>query len=348
MSKGNMDYLFSEESDETLVRVIEYGRPKTKKTWWAGKAAEAGFNVILLDGDNGFHILKEIPETIRNNRIVRVNCVDNIGDPVFAPFTIKLLKNKKILWNDSKKIEQLGFAGLEEDCNYMYLDLRKLTKNDVLVLDSWSQYCVSLNLRFAKENNLDLTAANKWEWDGYAYSGMLVDWTLNSLMSLPCHVVVIGHETTYEKYRGTGRNRQLVSTTIVMRSTSNPKAMTVPAPFSDTLYFFSVGSSVKIDTRAEDGRLGGSRAIPPAVYDWDKLQFTDVCKAYNISIPGNPEREYDNAAVEFFRAGEELPEEIIGKKKTIGTTTKPVEAAPIPNTISAGRTGVTLAGLMKK
>ena len=43
----------SNEESGMLLRELFYGPPKTRKTWLAGTAAEAGFNVILIDFFDG-------------------------------------------------------------------------------------------------------------------------------------------------------------------------------------------------------------------------------------------------------------------------------------------------------
>lgn len=309
---GNLNHLFSEDSTQTLARMMLYGAPKTKKTWWIGKAAEAGFNPIFLDGDNGFHVLRNIADNAKH-RITHVTCHDDIGKPIFAPLIITLLKSKRLLWNNTTRQKELSSRGLNPADEHLYFDLTKLTNRDILCVDSFTAFVTSLNLRYAVENNVDLTDAEKWEWDGYAYSGMLIDWFLNSLRGLPCHIAVIGHETQYEKRDKMGN---IMWSKTVMKSSSNPKSLTVPSDFSDILYFSILGGYAKIDTRAEAERIGGCRGVPPKVYDWDDLQFTDLCKAYSIPVPGNCEREFDCAGVQSFLPGQEVPEDLIGGRKT--------------------------------
>ena len=36
-----------------LLRALVYGPPKSRKTWWVTKLAEAGFNVLLCDIEDG-------------------------------------------------------------------------------------------------------------------------------------------------------------------------------------------------------------------------------------------------------------------------------------------------------
>ena len=53
-------------NNDNLARLLIYGPAKTRKTWFATKAAELGFNVILIDTDYGFHVTQNLtPEARR-------------------------------------------------------------------------------------------------------------------------------------------------------------------------------------------------------------------------------------------------------------------------------------------
>ena len=76
--------------------------------------------------------------------------------------------------------------------------------------------------------------------------------------------------------------------------------MQLPAKFSDLLYFYMHKTAFKIDTRGTDEQDGGSRIIPPAIYNWDELQFIDVIKMAGIVPPtaDNPYIDYSVAVKE--------------------------------------------------
>ena len=138
------------ESHDMLLRIFLYGDIKTKKTWWAGKAAEAGYNVLLLDGDDGWHILNNIAPAARK-RIQVVNMTDNRGHPIFAAALSRLLKDGKMVWDEkAKKSAKLSPNG---DCMAVNLDL--LDANCVLIVDSWTAICRSLMLQYARENMIE-------------------------------------------------------------------------------------------------------------------------------------------------------------------------------------------------
>lgn len=277
------------ESNDMLLRVLAYGNAKTKKTWWAGKAAEAGYNVLLLDGDNGWHILKQIsPEA--QNRIQIVNMFDERGRPIFAASTARLLKDGKLVWDEKQKQS----AKLQPNENCLHLDLANLDQNSVVIMDSWTAYCTSLLLQYAKENMIDLSVAEEDDdkWGYYRWAGAIASWTATQLCALNSHVIVVAHTDVYEKRSKDGKKIEWQKRQI--KSTSGPHAMQLPSKFSDILYFYQYKSAWKISTRGDQEADGGSRLIAPGEYNWDELQFVDLIKASGMGLPpaDNPLLDY--------------------------------------------------------
>jgi hypothetical protein len=277
------------KSNDMLLRILAYGNAKSRKTWWVGKAAEAGYNVVLLDGDNGWHILKQIAPAAQN-RIQVVNMTDERGRPVFAEAMARLLKDGKLIWDEATKKS----AKLNPNENCISLDLDQLDSNCVLVVDSWSAYSVSLMLQYAKENQIDMSVAEEGDdkWGYFRWAGALATWSMTQLSGLPCHVVVIAHTDVYEKRSKDGKKVEWSKRQI--KSTSGPHAMQMPAKFSDILYFSQKGTANKISTRGNEDADGGSRLIAPGDYNWEDLQFVDIIKSAKLTPPtkDNPFVDY--------------------------------------------------------
>lgn len=270
-----------------LLRILAYGPAKSKKTWWVGKAAEAGYNVLLLDGDDGWQILNHIkPEAQKRIQVVDLN--DELNSVICCNFMTRLLKKGTIIWDEkAKKTEMFN---PNENC--ISIDLTKLGKFDVLVVDSWTALIRSLMFQFANENSIDLSEADKADWDFYGWGGRMALWITSRLTSLPCHLVTIAHATQYEKRDKTGK--KVISSKRQIISTSGPNAMQLPSEYSDILYFYPKGAAFKIDTRGTDEADGGSRLISPAIYNWDDLQFKDLIIAAGLELPpvDNPFIDY--------------------------------------------------------
>lgn len=302
------------ESNEMLLRVLIYGMQKTRKTWWAMKAAEAGYNVILIDGDDGWHIVNKIDPSA-SERIEIVNMVDKPNASVFAPMLTKMLKMSNFRYDEIQR----KLAGLNQVENCIKIDVTKLTKNDVFVLDSWTALVWSLTLRYAEMENIDLDDLSGQDWDFYRWGGNLANWILGKLKTLPCHVIVIGHMTVYEKFRGTKKNRKLVLQREQVSSVSGPHGLKLGINFSDVLRFNrkSNGDTI-ILAQGNNEAEGGSRIVKPGTYDWDKLQFIDICKMAGI-------KPDENAPKNNFKCNQEENANVkneINKPKTIKTQIK--------------------------
>ena len=286
--------LISERKDEqeTLLRILAYGNGKTKKTWWAGAAAETGYNVLLLDGDNGSHILKQLTPQAQS-RVQAINLNDKRGNPLFAQTLAKLLKRGKLVWDEKER--KIATLQPNEDC--IQIDLDILNDNCVVVVDSWTELCVSLLIQYAKENNIDLSIAEEDEnkWGYFRWAGALASWMITQLRGLNCHVIVIGHTDVYEKRSKDGKTIEWQKRQV--KSTSGPHAMQMPSRF-DILYFKQKGTAYKIETRGNEDADGGTRLVPPGDYNWDDLQFKDLILALGADLPdaNNPHIDYSVTA----------------------------------------------------
>lgn len=266
-----------------LLRQLYYGSPKTRKTWLAGTAAEAGFNTILLDSDHGYHILLKNLSPKAQKRLMVIESRDALKKATAAEFMTRFLKFGLVTFNESTREIITNVKLIDENCIQLSAE-KHLNQNTVLIVDSYTALVRSIASRYAIEHKIDLTDPKKTDWEGYAWCGALASWMLDRLSRLPCHVIIIGHKTVYEKR---AKDQKTIEwTRQQIKSTSGPHSMTIGDMFSDILYFENVSSSLtKISTRADKDMEGGSRMIPPDSYKWDDLQFKDICKFAGIKLP---------------------------------------------------------------
>lgn len=308
-----------------LLRELCYGPAKVKKTWWAMRAAEAGFNVILLDGDDGSQIISQI-DAASKSKIQIINIVDKTDAPIMCHFIVRLLTGDPFIWDEQDKAVLLRAESAKEDHSYYVFDISKLTSNDVLVLDSWSAFCWSIAWRWYKENNIKVADAEQVKselWPGYRWSGAMASWVLTQLKTLNCHVILIGHQMVFEKKKDeliNGKLRPVVQwSRTQVRSTSGPHGMTLADAFVDILYFNVKGSRFSINTSIETDRDGGCRFIKPGDYRWEELQFIDIIQDNGLAVPYNLSDEPCEAAM-WYASGKDLPI-VSGFIKTIEDTT---------------------------
>ena len=275
------------ETNPPLLRILSYGSPKTKKTWHAATAAEAGFNVVLLDSDHGYHILLKTLNAEAQKRLMIIEARDSLKIPTAANFMTRFLKFGWVNFNEKTRSVVTDFKSLDSNCIQLSSDSH-LSSNTVLIVDSYTALVRSLQMSFQKDNSLDPSASfdpkKPGIRDSFGWTGSLASWMLEKLCGLPCHVIIIAHKSVYEKY---SKDQKTIEwTRVQIKSTSGPHAMTIGDKFSDILFFENVSSAVtKISTRAEKDQEGGSRLIPPNVYNWDKLSFSHICEYAGIPLP---------------------------------------------------------------
>ena len=311
-----------------LLRAFIYGADKTKKTWWALRAAEAGFNVVLLDGDGGSSIVRQIKPEF-HERILIADLLDSLDRAVFAEFMAMFLREgNSFTWDEDDR--QFVLRPKAEHA-HLVVDSSKLGPDTVLIVDSWTALAASTVFRYALENNLDLSDAARTDWDGYGWQGRFLTFVAQKLKALRCHVIVIGHQTVYEKRSSDGKT--VLSSRTVPVSSSNNHAMALTKNFNEVLYFQALGpSTFKVSASGGADLVAGSRVLEPRVYDWDKCTPMSIMEKLGIHAPEQLER---SEAFRWYAPGE-VPEV---KKPNIGVIGgAPKLDAENAKTISAGVT----------
>lgn len=311
--------IMSEEAklNPRLLRQFIYGRGKSKKTTWAVRAAECGYNVLHIDGDDGGHILwqdddtKKLPSGKPDgiisktawSRVTTVNVVDTFDRAVFAAFLAHFCRNgNSFLWDEQNK--QIAYGSVcDPNHSHIMFNPSSLTPNDVIIVDSWTALSASTFLQFAKENDIDMSEADKVEWPGFGFQGRFLDFVLGRLKAFNCHVIIIGHETVYEKYgKKPGEEKaSLISQTTQPISCSGPHAKKLDGVFSDVLYFEKQSDvAFYINTGGDKTRLGGSRHFPGAQFRFADLPISKFFEKANSS----PAVDTEPSGWKFYPAGE--------------------------------------------
>lgn len=265
------------------VRLLLYGPPKSKKTWWAANAALAGFKVLLLDADGGASIIRNVTQAARANIYV-MDIANQHSRSTAIDFTVPLLKNQYVIYNENTHQVFLHQGSMNADTTFV--DLRAMDSSYVLVLDSWTALVYSIQLRFSLENGVDLSDASKPDWEGFRWAGALATWVLNQLTALPCNVIVVAHSSMYEKRGKDAMGKDKIEWARRQPlSTSNPHGMTLGKSFDEIYYLYAKRQANFIEATGDQFADGGTRFLKPGTYQWDKLQFADLAMAANIPLP---------------------------------------------------------------
>lgn len=290
------------DDNTNLLRILLYGPSKCRKTTWALKAVEAGFNLVFLRGEDNLQVIRQIPRNLLH-KIKIIDIREPLGGASLCYFMTEFLSAKDFVWNETTKTKYISGIAAEADGNYVQVRPRLLGPNDILVLDTWTAYVQSMDRQFAGINHINLADAAKKDWEGYGWTGRLADWSISQLKALPCHVLVVAHQQTYEKKSSIrdGKGGWLTHTEwtrIQPVSTSSASSQRLAKDFTDVFLFYLVGEQVKIETGPKQDRDGGSTNVPPGTHNWEKFQFLDLFTTSGIR---KPDPEADCKAVKFAR-----------------------------------------------
>ena len=270
--------------ENNRLRIFAYGPAKSKKTWWALKAAEAGYRVLMFSLERGHGIVQQISPEARE-RIYILDAHDGPTDGYASLFTSMALREYNFYADEARRrVSAKPMAGME------HIDMRGFGADTVIVIDTYTALAISAMRQFSYENNIDLADASKTEWEGYGFSGRMLTWMLVQMRSLPCHVVCIGHATQYDKFKKGTRGKPSTEIEWSRRqpiSSSNPHGMTIARDWDHVLYFSIEGRTCWIDTRGNRLEDAGSRALAPDRYNWDELTFGALASMAHVQQPDN-------------------------------------------------------------
>lgn len=276
-------------SQANLARLLIYGPAKTRKTWWALRAAELGFNVILADMDYGFHVASNLSEEAQQ-RIYHIDMrppVDsyrNTGAITLA----HALQSPEVCFDETARC-YVPVTKLDPDATYLRLRLSEATSNDVLVIDTWT--ALYTHIALSTRNITDPVQLNKLEWDDYAKLRLALDHFLSGMSRLNCHVIVIGHIEEYAKRKADASPKDKPNEAIEyikhqVSSISHAHAATISKHFTDVLTFDIPAPTIGtvISTKGGAGMDNGSRRLPPSITKFDELDFSTFVSKVNIEL----------------------------------------------------------------
>lgn len=352
--------IFSEMKNERTegLKIFIYGESQRGKTLWAARAAEAGYNVLFICGENNFDCLDKLSKEAQA-RIRLVVCKDDFDQFRFVATCGKLFRTGKLTWDDTDGKSVVSMSLADKTHNFFEIDLNKLTTNDVLVLDSWTALTRSISNRVGDDMDVDFSEGKKAnDLQGfYGQAGIAADFFLSKIPTLACHVIVCGHPQVYEKTKadpGNPKKRIVEWVRTQPISTSGPAGKRIADKFKEVLYFFIKGKNeFYIDVNRYEDRDGGSRIIEPGEYKNDSLQFITIAKkSPSAGLPTNSS-EMPGCV---FKRGNEITAEPL--KATGHLEIKVTGEVIAPNTIfgvpvlqaaqTAEKKPLTFASLMQK
>lgn len=235
---------------DVLFKGLILGDPKAGKTDWVMRAAEAGFNVLYMDGDVAAQTIAGLsPEA--KSRIFYMNIADKLDggiDPRMIATVAAFFTSSKFLWNDTKQQEYSRVKDDHDEETGAALDEiwefkpARFDHRWVIAIDSWTTLAYSGMLAKALDMGVDLGDIEKADQNLYAGVGNRLTNVLSTIQKAPCHFAVIGHPSQFEKSKSPdGKSQREVKaadrivewTKMVPKSSSNPHGLTMGKFFSD-------------------------------------------------------------------------------------------------------------------
>lgn len=192
------DVDFTYEPDSVMV----YGPPKSGKTQMVGHLAGSR-KLIWIDLEKGGKTLSKLSHELKQN-IDYYRITDTPDEPNAISTALQLITGKATTFCGEHGKVSCGICASKRGAVWHTLELGKLSPaTHVVVFDSATQLTSSATAKTFKQFNLKMEA--KFEFDHWAYQGVLLRRFYEYMQNAPFNVVVISHETALKLEDGTDK-----------------------------------------------------------------------------------------------------------------------------------------------
>ena len=289
--------------ESVFAHPLIIGVEKSGKSDWAMKAAEAGFNVLYLDGDVAGATLKDQTQAAKE-RIFYMDFSDDLAGGKHDPRMINLMTDfmgsSRFVWNDTQQ-KKYNLRNAGESDEVWEIRPAALDWRWVLVIDSWTTLSYSGMLSKAIDLGVDIADVEKVNREIYAGVGNRLTNMLTIIQKMKCHVIVIGHPSEYQKKKMPDRSTQrevkeidqiIEWTRMIPKSHSNPHGLTMGKFFTDVGWMDVTRGgkrelSFKLDVDRSSGGHIDSKGDPR-----DSHSFAELVKVIGGKVP-DPKRPED-------------------------------------------------------
>lgn len=178
----------TEYHDDERKRIMVYGDPFTGKTTLVAKLAEK-FKLKWVDVEHGASsILRNVPKEFHKN-IDLIQIPDSKVNPIAAETVLKIFDGSKCVICAVHGKVSCPLCVKETTALYSTICLREMAADEILVLDSCTQFSNSIMWHITRKQAVDY----KPEWDDYAVQGRLLDKVFTQMQGGHYNCVIISH-----------------------------------------------------------------------------------------------------------------------------------------------------------
>lgn len=279
--------LLSQETPK-FPRILGYGPPKNRKTLWALKGAELGYNVTILNFDNNLRIAQTLsPETLA--RIYSLDCWAPAGANYKAgslPSLTKAVHGDTVFYDEETRCH-VRKTGLVDDREYLRLDLTRAEPSDLVIVDTWTDVCKHVSEFVADRKNVMDLPDYGLEQSEYNKRRMIVDRLLAGLKALNCPVIFTAHSTEWGKRRADAKanapaHEAIEAIKTVPVSVTYAHGEDFAGEMTDVAFFNTSDgmNGTMVSTKTGNKYLAGSSAVPPTNKKWEEMgieKFLEPC-----------------------------------------------------------------------
>lgn len=289
-------------ASQTLAKLLLIGDGKLGKSFYAALCAKAGFNVLYLDGDVGAQTISSMVASgvLTKEEAARIYLLD-VGDTIqggmrdskFVEFMNEFIGTSTVRWNDT--LQRVGKRS-DTGCEMWEISPAKMDHTVVLVMDSWTAYAESVMLWCGRANGVNIADASTHEMRPvYQGGGLKSNEMLQTIRSMPCHVIAIGHPDEYQhktapegKKVGQIKENDLIVdwTKMIPKTTSKPQGLVMAKYFTDVAWMelSPAGTERRLNFKPKNDRISGGHFFD--VKSVDEYSFANLVKQMGGSIPG--------------------------------------------------------------
>lgn len=177
-------------------KVLVFGAPKSGKSLLVGRLAEAGYNLLWFDMENGAEVLFQLSEEAQE-RVTLYRVADKKADPQAAKLINEFYSGRNFsVCATHGKVNCVNCKAKGGEVTLF--DFDAVGENDIVVFDSGSQIVTSVQNHIARNDKFEdfgaINKESKHEWGHYNAQRLILDAFFTDIQSSRFKIVMITHE----------------------------------------------------------------------------------------------------------------------------------------------------------